>query len=67
MTLESLLLEMIREEIERAVGKVISMAGYRRLMLSGPDGYALGMPAQNGPSERQPEDAIDEPTGRLTN
>jgi hypothetical protein len=55
------------KEIERAVGKVISMAGYRRLTLSGPEGDALGMHAENGPSERQPEEAIGEPTGRLTN
>ena len=56
-----------QKEIERAVGKVISMAGYRRLTLSGPGGYALGMPAENGPSERQPEDESDESADHLTN
>ena len=56
-----------QKEIERAVGKVISMAGYRRLTLSGPEGDALGMHGENGPSERQPGEAIGEPTGRLTN
>jgi integrase len=56
-----------QKEIERAVGKVISMAGYRRLTLSPPGGYALGMHAENGPSERQPEDAVDESTDHLTN
>jgi hypothetical protein len=56
-----------QKEIERAVGKVISMAGYRKLTLSGPQGDALGRYGENGPSERQPGDAIDEPTGRLTN
>jgi integrase len=56
-----------QKEIERAVGKVISMAGYRRLTLSGSQGDALGMHGENGSSERQPEEAIGEPTGRLTN
>jgi hypothetical protein len=56
-----------QKEIERAVGKVISMAGYRRLTLSEAGGYASGMPEEKRPSERQPEDAIDEAPGRLTN
>jgi hypothetical protein len=32
-----------QKEIQRAVGKVISMAGYRRLTLPGEPGYAVGM------------------------
>jgi hypothetical protein len=56
-----------QREIERAVGKVISMAGYRRLTPSGPDGYALGVHAENGPSERQPGNETDESADHLTN
>ena len=47
--------------IERAVGKVISISGYRELTLSGDSEYARSMQAQNGPSKRQPEEALDEP------
>jgi hypothetical protein len=56
-----------QKEIQRAVGKVISISGYRQLTLSADPEYARSMQAQNGPSERQPEDAFDEPSGRLTN
>jgi hypothetical protein len=56
-----------QKEIQRAVGKVISISGYRELTLSGDSEYARSMQAQNGLSERQPEEAFDEPTGRLTN
>jgi len=43
-----------QQEIEEAVGKVISLAGYRGLA-AGQGGYALGMHAPNGPSEGSDE------------
>jgi hypothetical protein len=56
-----------QKEIQRAVGKVISISGYRELTLSGDPEYARSMQAQNGSSERQPEEPSDVPVGRLTN
>ena len=51
-----------QKEIQRAVGKVISMAGYRRLTLPGDPGYAVGMHGekplehgQTGEAQQQPE------------
>jgi integrase len=43
-----------QQEIEEAVGKVISLAGYRELSAGG-GRYALGMHAKNGPSEGSDE------------
>src|SRR5262249_38166879 len=40
-----------RKEIQRAVGQVISMVGYRELTLGAAAEYARSMQAENGPSE----------------
>ena len=50
-----------QKEIQRAVGKVISMVGYRELTLGGEAEYARSMQAGNGPSEG-PDEALDEAT-----
>ena len=50
-----------QQEIEEAVGKVISLAGYRGLAAD-QGGYALGMHAQNGlsgGSDEAPEAATE--------
>lgn len=56
-----------QKEIQRAVGKVISISGYRELTLSGAPEDARSMHAQNSPSERQPEEPIGDDARRLTN
>jgi hypothetical protein len=44
-----------QKEIQRAVGKVISISGYRELTLSGDPEDARSMHAKNGPSEGSEE------------
>jgi len=44
-----------QKEIQRAVGKVISISGYRELTLSSDPEYARSMHAKNGPSEGSEE------------
>jgi len=56
-----------QKEIQRAVGKVISISGYRELTLSGDPEDARSMQAQNSPSERQPEEPVGDDVRRLTN
>ena len=56
-----------QKEIQRAVGKVISMVGYRQLTLSTHPEYARSMHPQNGPSAG-PDEALCEVAERdLTN
>jgi len=55
-----------QKEIQRAVGKVISMAGYRRLTLSGDSGYAMGMHTENSPKDGPNAVAVEESKRPLT-
>jgi hypothetical protein len=56
-----------QKEIQRAVGKVISMAGYRRLRLQGDSGYAMGLHAENSPGDGPDRAAIEGSKRPLTN
>jgi integrase len=56
-----------QKEIQRAVGKVISMAGYRRLTLQGDSGYAMGMHAKNSPGDSPDRAPAEESKRPLTN
>ena len=53
-----------QKEIQRAVGKVISMVGYRELTLSEDPEYARSMHAKNGPfsgPDGAPSEAAERP------
>ncbi len=56
-----------QKEIQRAVGKVISMAGYRGLTLAADSGYAIGMHGQKGPGDGEDEAAEEQSERGLTN
>jgi hypothetical protein len=56
-----------QKEIQRAVGKVISISGYRELTLSTDPEYARSMHAKNRPSEGSEEAPSTMPDHLLTN
>ena len=56
-----------QKEIQRAVGKVISISGYRELTLSADPEYARSMHAKNGPSDGSEEAPSEVADHLLTN